>query len=180
MKTGMIIVTGPDKVGKTTLIQALTPRLQPDIIYKGKPRSETDALMLCTALFGMVVTNNLMVLCDRFHFPDHAIYTHALGLDRPTKYFFKMGEQITKSLREQQTPLIFLDLHNEQLVERHLDVKDDYVSCKQAVLVAALYREVYEVMRRAGYNVIRIDTTDKTPQMVEKEVLEHMEWRFLL
>lgn len=76
MKSKIIILTGPDKAGKSTLCANLI-KVHPELTYiKGvRPTSYEETMERVTKLLETIKNSSNPFIFDRFHYPDELIYS---------------------------------------------------------------------------------------------------------
>ena len=167
-----LIVTGPDKSGKTTLCRALSD------IYQVPVRKCTYAidhrnLRQITAEH-LCLYETEKTLWDRWHYPEDIIYG-AVVEHRPSVLAFHQ-HAIESMLHKVGAVFLYLHVNREVLVERYEQSGDEYLTVEQLLLVYDWYREF---MHRTSLRVININATFlDTAEVADKvqQKLRRMNW----
>jgi len=153
-----VIVTGPDRAGKTTLVSKLQEQIYFNIIHKGvAPKTDTEANeVLWDILVFRLKNMDKSFLCDRLNYPDDLIYS-PIVTGTNNSLMERDQAAIERVLKQIDPFFVYVTCDIDTLSQRWLELGEDpYVSWEQTVAIHALYEHFFA---NTEYPYIRIDTS---------------------
>lgn len=150
-----LIIDGPDKVGKSTVIQLLAKELNlPVIKMKDMPKFFKKNPEEASEIFNKTVAQfkDSSFIMDR-GFPSSVVYSYAYGRDYPLGYLDEIEDDLA--------PTIVI------LYRKTPRAKDDIVSDRMYVKIRRAY---VSIAMELGWNLI--DVGDLKPKEICKKILE--------
>jgi len=142
----IIITSGPDKTGKTTLSEALTEHY--DAVYikcSKQPRDKTEFLV--ESYVDMFQRNpNKIFVCDRFNLVDDRVYEPVIA-DLPTVFDKDAIDYYENTLIRLDTILLITDANASEIKRRYRDAGGDWYTTEDHI----------EYLR-AGYRQLKFET----------------------
>lgn len=173
----LVIVTGPDRAGKTTLIDYLTKSINFDYFHKGlAPADKYEAEASLWSFLRTVINNpHKRYLCDRLNFPDDIIYRPVIE-NETSGIIHEKQHEITEVLCHMKAFFVYVTADLKTLTQRWNVLGDDsYVTLKQNEVIWAKY-ELFFATTKIPH--VRIDTSLLTPQEANEVALNALKEKF--
>lgn len=138
----LIILEGPDCVGKSTLAERIAATFmhsrQPYHLFRAGPPGKTHPLnAYVTPLLRFGPED--VVLCDRWHVGE---VVYPCVMDRPTRMTVGMFNWIELFLQSRGATTLVLNEPDEKLIRRFSERGDDYVNAPQLLRAAEVFRRI--------------------------------------
>ena len=153
----IVIVTGPDRAGKTTLVNNLRNWVNFDVYYKGvAPKSHADADdALWELLMDKLQNSTQRFLCDRLPYPDDLIYS-PIVVGSPNPFITQALPVVERVLRSMSPFFIHVTCPLPTLRQRWKDLgEDSYVTLEQN---EAIWSDYHAFFKNTSFPHTRIDT----------------------
>ena len=164
-----LIVTGPDKAGKSTLCKALSDDLGLPI-RKCTHDIEHGALGSIIQEHTMLANKEENVLWDRWHYPEDIIYG-AIVEHRPSVLSFYAPQVEYRMTEEIGAVYVHVTAEKITLVERYEASGDDYLSVEELMEVKDWYDYF---MKNTTVPVVTINSSWCTPEEMVELVLSDL------
>lgn len=155
---GIVIITGPDGAGKSTIAEGLKKRLPGAVYYKGTHLPDD---MIVPTLFDVLQAapdpakgQKGLLICDRLHYPDDLIYSPIVKNKRsPLTASVVLFEEL---LKEYQTTILFITAQPAAIKLRLQSRDDDYIKLHMLNDIITAYEQFLNGTKLPHYVV---DTT---------------------
>lgn len=168
----IVVIDGPNRVGKSTLIANLQRTFGFDYVMKGNAPSSPEAAEINTwnMLVWMAATQKHF-LFDRFYYPTDLIYRRALE-SKPSYFLEKYESGIQRLLHLMRVFYVFLDAPDSVLIERNA-ASDPHWHIGRGDMIP----QIAELYRNLSANFALphcIVSTDQPPAQTQIEVERHL------
>lgn len=138
-----VIICGPDRAGKTTLINGLKEEFPNAVFYKGvRIQHRVDIRSYSRGFLDQVAATKLDYICDRFHWPDAVVYDHVVE-DGDVANYIQFEKEIGDQLRELNAIVIYVHANVDTLVGRYNKLGEDpYMPRNKLELLLETYSDV--------------------------------------
>ena len=179
----ILIIEGPEKSGKTTLVAALIkkfPGVMIKITDRPKDFSREEKLKikfhyLRVMQFAKDSPENTFIL-DRFY-PSEMVYSIKRGYDAMKDSFFRDLE--THIMKEKHL-LVFCNPGKEIISKRLKETPDDYLTKKENIEMLQRYQNFLKKTRLFSLEVNTSNPTEITVEKIIKKLKEYPEWKLKL
>lgn len=161
-----VVFTGPDLAGKSTTIEKIWERFNPDVRYKGtRPKDSREAEdTLWRVLVDHIRTGNSYI-CDRFNFPDEIIYARVFG-PQPALRLEDQEAGIQRLMMEIGAFFVYMTADIDVLIQRYKDRGDTHVNEDMIIKAHQNYEDFFHSTQLP---YIRIDTTWAVPNQAYEQ-----------
>lgn len=153
----IVILTGPDKSGKTTLTSSLLKEYPWFSTYKSlKPASLDIANKTTSEFLEKQLSTVNPIICDRFHYPEELIYSslnRAEDLPDDIKKWYKLF--VIPTLQKLDTKIIYCTASTDILKQRFIESKETDIQIEWFESLQAKYKEF---VKHAQFAVLTLDS----------------------
>lgn len=174
-----IVFIGPDCSGKSTLAQLYSEYADIPVLANRRMESTEELIQHLNSFTKELVQADASFICDQFQFPVDHIYSRALGLESTLRqahmksevhlrnHQFSSVTTLVDAFRVFDVLLVYVTASPEELEKRYNERGDELWDINQIKTVAKEYEKYFEENPHSQ-SMVRIDTTDKTPEEVLK------------